>query len=157
MVEIGDFAWPCRDPHVVRERDQIHCALPEEKRHPRSPGDDSRRTFPDRPEVAHRYDPGPGRQRQSRRVHFRYSPGDAGAAGFRAYIWVEVSPHMTDPIVTAFYAGKDAVPGDRNPYAEGTPEWHGWRNGWSSEHAERRPMSDEEVGERFRALDRAVF
>jgi hypothetical protein len=34
----------------------------------------------------------------------------------------------SDPFL-AFYEGKDAIPGDVNPYPEGSACWHAWRHG----------------------------
>ncbi len=58
----------------------------------------------------------------------------------------------TDPFL-AFYEGKDAIPGDVNPYPEGSACWHAWQHGFSSEWDERRPMTDEEVAEAFACLN----
>jgi hypothetical protein len=45
----------------------------------------------------------------------------------------------------AFYMGKDAIPGDLNPYKPGTSEANAWANGFASEYGERTPITDEEV------------
>jgi hypothetical protein len=59
-----------------------------------------------------------------------------------------------DRTFRAFYAGKDAIPGDRNPYKPGTAEWDAWENGFASEYGERTPMTDEEVRAAFAKLNR---
>jgi hypothetical protein len=59
----------------------------------------------------------------------------------------------SDPFL-AFYEGKDAIPGDVNPYPEGSACWHAWRHGHSAECGERRPMTDGEVAAAFAALAR---
>jgi hypothetical protein len=56
-----------------------------------------------------------------------------------------------DSTVRAFYAGKDAILGDRNPYPAGTPEWRAWAHGFESEHGEL-PMTDDEVARAFARL-----
>jgi len=59
-----------------------------------------------------------------------------------------------DALTRAFYAGKDAIPGDANPYKPGTPDWNAWANGFSSEWDERTPMTDDEVAAAFAELNR---
>jgi hypothetical protein len=59
-----------------------------------------------------------------------------------------------DPVFAAFYRGKDAIPGDPNPYPEGSAEWHAWCHGFESEYGERTPLSDSEVRARFADLNR---
>jgi hypothetical protein len=60
--------------------------------------------------------------------------------------------HVSDALPRAFYAGKDAIPGDRNPYALGSREHGAWDNGFASEYGERIAMSDAEVADAFEAL-----
>ena len=60
---------------------------------------------------------------------------------------------MTDT-TRALYAGKDSVPGDKNPYEPFTAEWHAWAHGFSSEWDERTPMTDDEVRRAFAALNK---
>src|SRR5262245_33415383 len=59
---------------------------------------------------------------------------------------------IDDRLVRCFYEGKDAVPGDVNPYAEGSAEWSAWTNGFSSEWDERTPMTEDEVKAAFRKV-----
>jgi len=60
---------------------------------------------------------------------------------------------MTDT-TRAFYAGKDSVPGDKNPYEPLTAEWRAWRHGFDTEWSERKPMSAAEVKAAFAALNK---
>jgi hypothetical protein len=52
----------------------------------------------------------------------------------------------------AFYMGKDAIPGDKNPFKPDTPEWRAWDHGFASEYGERVAMSDDEVKAAFAEL-----
>jgi hypothetical protein len=63
-----------------------------------------------------------------------------------------------DPFLI-FYEGKDAIPSDKNPYAEGTTEHSAWAGGYWSMMADeepelRKPMSDDEVKAAFAKLNR---
>jgi len=50
----------------------------------------------------------------------------------------------------AFYAGKDAVPGDRNPYPPGSACWHAWAHGFATEYEERIPIRTPRLRRRSR-------
>jgi len=59
----------------------------------------------------------------------------------------------TETTFAAYWRGRDAVPGDANPFKPDTPEWRAWNHGFESEYGERTPMSEDEVTRRFAELN----